>query len=59
MTQKKENNYLIWYKRKVAELLMDKRDIERIEEKINRLVDESMKPENIKIEYGPFKEDIK
>ena len=48
-----------WYKRKVAELLMDKRDIERIEEKINRLVDESMKPENIKIEYGPFKEDIK
>jgi len=44
-----------WYKRKVAELSMDKREIER---RIDNAVDEAMKPDNIKIEYAPFKEDV-
>ena len=42
-----------WHRRKVAEVSMDKREMER---RIERAVDEAMKPENIKIEYGPFKE---
>ena len=49
----KTKKFKAWYGRKIAELSMDKIEIEK---QIDRAVDKAMRSENIKIEYGQFKE---
>ena len=47
------DKFKAWHRKKVAEMSMDKNELER---KVNQAVNKAMDSANIEIEYGPFEE---